>query len=1684
MADFENKYELWKNRLLDTGRRNRLVNFKGAKLAAVRIVDPDHDALRLCDVLYKRIAVDEKSVVFPYEEAVVEAGAEPETADLAYDAKNLYTDKQPAELERALRNIRRRAKTALEEQGVNMLFLAFGFLRYPDPDQPEEVLRAPLILVPVSLKVESFSDPYTLSPHEDEITVNPTLRFKLETEYGVTLPEPDEAALPSEYFAQVREAVQSKGWTVAPDVYLGLFSFLKLNMYEDLRRNRETVLENPVIRAICGDASGLPELPGDLADYDFDRNEKPEDVFQILDADSSQQEAILAAIRGVSFVLQGPPGTGKSQTIANIIAEKIARGQKVLFVSEKMAALEVVHRRLKAVKLDDFCLVLHSHKANKRDTLDQLEASLNLSEQKVVLTEEAKQELYRLQKDREKLNAYVVQLHTPVPPLGITLYEANGAIANLQPYPDLIFEIPNVGETTREALAQAYSLLKDYADVTGELACSIRTNPWRGCTLTILTNEFRHDVGSRLPALAGQLRAGADQAELIRRKTGFERLESIADLDAAIGFVACLETPCRIPEEWLQPGRLEVLRAQATVLREEQDACLNGAEQLLDMSRAVTTQRVPCAQNPAEYLDPAFVAGVKAETDRLLASAEPFPRFEGADLNMLRAFLRDAEGLSGQIAALRNEILQAYEQEVFSVDYAGIRARIKTDYRSPLYFLSSGFKADRRALAASLRRSGKQPTLEEMQDITEKLSQLDTMRGWYLQNRTFAQRYFGAAEIDERADYQYLQRVLNDYEALRRLSEALFAQERALAAIAAEAPSAEAAFPFGYAGVNTDWDAIFAAMQFAEVLRERLCAYDPGADVVSRICADPAFAGACFAAGDEMRAVLRSWEPACGWFCALFGDARPFDGLPLPEFADRVDLCRTNLKALEEWIVYKRVCGACEAAGLGDYIRIVERDVVPTEDLIPVFRKRFFRLWLDAVLPDYPEVYQFRGVRRERLIEEFARLDSRQLRIAQARIRAELIAALPTLNDHFTNGGDEVGILKRELKKQRKIMPIRKLFSEIPNLLTTLKPCLMMSPLSVSLFLQSDCYRFDTVIFDEASQVYTENAIGAICRGRQVIIAGDSKQLPPTNFFRAMSSDSDYDAADDTEEETDAYESVLDEASLLPERTLRWHYRSRNEGLIAFSNAKIYRNSLITFPSNSEKASGCGVEYVYVPEGFYDRGGRNGNVPEAQRVAELVMEHFRTRPDRSLGVIAFGEVQQNVIEDRLRDLRREDPTLERFFDEENEEPFFVKNLENVQGDERDTIIFSIGYAKDAAGVFRNQFGPLGKTGGERRLNVAITRAKYNVKLVGSVQPTDIELSRVNSEGPKLLRAYIDYAIRGAEALGLEPAGDEAAEGGDAFEEAVRGFLAENGCSVSTQVGCSAFRIDMAVRDPASPDTYALGVVCDGAPYRAVRTARERDRLRPAVLEKMGWRLYRVWSTDWIKDPVSEGSMLLEAVEDALEGTAADGAGSPEPRAPEGEETPCYIVEDRAGTAPDPVARYGFIEKTPYGFSDLPRGEDGYLQIEDCIIRVVYEEYPIHYELLCQRLAPLYGNEKTTVKVRREVDRGLEALRGAVRRDGDFLYPAQPCEIPVRYPNDRPIRFVSVRELAAAMLRILPSYFGATHAVLSAETARVYGFERMGPNIAAAMEEAIRNLLQNGLVTETEGKLQIVKQPEA
>jgi very-short-patch-repair endonuclease len=551
----------------------------------------------------------------------------------------------------------------------------------------------------------------------------------------------------------------------------------------------------------------------------------------------------------------------------------------------------------------------------------------------------------------------------------------------------------------------------------------------------------------------------------------------------------------------------------------------------------------------------------------------------------------------------------------------------------------------------------------------------------------------------------------------------------------------------------------------------------------------------------------------------------------------------------------------------------------------------FTHAWLRSCLDDAwrqdPAIPAFNGRSHDQLVTEFRALDRKRLEVAVDRVRrAHGERVIDVRNRHR----DQDGIVTREAEKKSRHLPLRHLLGEAPDVLLALRPCWMASPLSVSQLIPADRPLFDLVVFDEASQVLPEDAVTALLRGRQAVVAGDRQQLPPTTFFAAGDGT---DREDDLAEVT-GFESILDvmSAFLEPAWSLDWHYRSRDEALIAFSNRHIYGDRLVTFPGPGSTPALTHHLVPHVPGPTEDSAGAEVNV-----VVGLVLEHARTRPDLSLGVIAMGITHARRVEAALDRARLNHPELDDFFAADRHERFFVKNLERVQGDERDAIVITVGYGKDASGKLPYRFGPLLGEGGERRLNVAVTRARHRIDLVSSFSHHDMEPGRSKARGVELLRAYLEYAARGG--TRLDSAVVPPAPLND-FEQSVLDALVERGLSLQSQLGASRYRIDLVAMHPSQPAKPVLAIECDGASYHACPTARDRDRLRQQHLESLGWMFHRIWSTDWFLRRDEELARTLKKYEEAVRRADAPPPPSSQP-APGTERTDAHQPTDVSST---------------------------------------------------------------------------------------------------------------------------------------------------------------------------------------
>lgn len=1624
----DRKIDRWKRDLLDTGKRNKMINFRETSRATLRILEPE------ASELFNKLAFSEKPLTFqkPINKDTglrtysVIALMETLSYNLNVQVGDIKTSGTIIEREKTLKNLRSKAKLAQEEQGTNILYLCFGFIYWKENDRESSPwFKAPLLMMPVTLGMKSLRSPYTLSRYDDEIEVNPTLDYLFNTEYHIDLPtfELKNKQSMDDYFVQIEEIVDKRGWKVAREVSLGLLSFLKISMYHDLNNNRERLVNHPVLRAMAGDHYAIGDLPPQADHFDFD-SAKLDEWHEVVDSDSSQEEAILLSKLGVSFVMQGPPGTGKSQTITNIIAEAMADGKKILFVSEKSAALQVVLKRLTDVGLADFCLSLHNYKANKKEIIDSIGANLSLEEE--YIDSSALSELTELFHDREFLNAYAKDLHKPIAPLEQSVYMVFGRISKLETATILDFSLDKPTEITKDQYASILYSVSAFEKALHNMGCKLSDNPWHDTKTTTAGQTYKMQLLHDTEELSASLRKIVEVTQRVAVQLEIKQNKSFADAMHLLKIVASLEdVQSYISSTWFDPvievqcretlreaqKRAEQLhQIEETITSEWETSILDTDTQSIsehfcgDLSwlfdsngNASIEQRLQeykadaaSLRNRLEALLAAYHEGLgiiayskedTAENIRMvrhvlhLIAEAPYMEaswFDKRKNDEIVPLIEEALSHSAVIATLTEEILKEWEPTALELDAEAMLGRFKTDYVGMLHTLKSGYKNDVRMLRLHSKAVGGKINEATVIDFLQKVKELNTEKSWFeahYDELSFAMgnQYRGestewsrvresmAKALEITAEFPYSSIPNETVAALiaitesmqvsgqvRRLEESL--SEDVLIALETdlqtkryvEGYSGESnlsidivpqidsfiktcdsqsqyvsvfvsakkngslayrdittllsnistfndaqewfaqhqgklrqLFAGAYRDEHSDWSAITLGLNAAKAITNIFDGDVP--DSIIRIaCGQKELPDAFGATVEELFHLLESTEPKIRAFSAQF-KADDFLSLDMDAVAARYDSCLADFMELNKWLDYAETREECDKHGLAAFTAKIAESDNTVRDVQAAFELGFYTQWLNHQLDKVPAVQSFRRRLHEQYEERFVALDSKQCIIARKRIHNSIISTYPDLN-RVARAGSEVGILRHEMGKKQRIMPLRKLFKSIPTLLLTLKPCLMMSPLSVAYFLDADSYQFDMVIFDEASQIFPQDAIGAIFRAKQVIIAGDTKQLPPTNFFSSSTSNSSDGYDNDEGYEEEVYDSILEEtANVLPNRTLLWHYRSKHEHLIAFSNQEIYKNELVTFPSSNESEPDTGVEFIYVEDGYYEPSPKNYNVLETRRIVELVKEHIEKYPNRSLGIIAFSEKQQQAISREIQRFREKHSEYEAFFAEGKEDEFFVKNLENVQGDERDTIFFSIGYAKTKdqktnGRPMSMRFGPLGVAGGERRLNVAITRAKINIKLVGSILPSDIDLSRTESEGIRMLRSYIEFAMNGDATLAA------AHESGrpDEFADSIAEFIRKQGFEVQQYVGCSGYKIDIAVKHPSDlVEQFVAGIECDGFSYASARTARDRNRLRNTVLKNMGWNLYRVWSAEWYKNPEVEGQKLVDFLRKAI-----------------------------------------------------------------------------------------------------------------------------------------------------------------------------------------------------------------------
>lgn len=1673
-------------RLLDLTLHNRLLNFKHSPGKCIQFVEASPNAI------FRRLmeGTDKKILLLPIpephrnewanvagrltkpdaKEYAKIIGVNPSfelapTNNNANNVNNLRAIYYPEDLARYCRKLSREMKSALEETGAHMLFLVFGFLEFPDKGSEDRTITAPLISVPVTIEKgdidrETRNYRYYISYSGEELSANLSLHEKLRQDYGFNLPifNEDEVS-PDDYFNEIQIIVKNRHhWKLKRQMTLALLSFTKMLLVRDIDPAKWPILNNG--------ASALADHPIVRMVFEGNRNDSDADVCQnlgedynvdehelnnlplIYDADSSQHSALIDALSGRNMVIEGPPGTGKSQTITNLIAATITEGKKVLFLSEKMAALEVVKKRLTLAGLDDFCLELHSNKTQKKRVLDSLE---NRKVKSFSLPPALSAQLTALEEKRQSLKAYADLLNSVMGNAqGLTIHsvvwrtERYRQASGKQWTAAQGITFSRAHELTDAEFKSLYETLVHVCRLYQQIDTYGPENLFWGFSPTVLMPGDELKIEGLLKHFLPQFeefqeafKSASSYWEIEDLKLGPKKAKELIDaldsvnpdkhpemsrtilprLYSSSGQTAIMAeaTLHKFDEklEYVQNLRLEIgerLRRPNKISITDSDT----ANIIYDDLRALGLTELSCKElealaitiiNVAADLHSALgtieecgqILGIasdgKASTAKKIlaivdiAKAAPFDLLQYRHTGLKKLDIGDViskardelHAIKCEEAALsetmyldllptENELVNAILilregdtwYRIFQTQWRKAcrthrildKTKSKKSGKQRHYELERLYSWQKAASNWNAEQTYKDALGTMYQGANTKFDQAIALVSWINNTRLvlaeagIEESAFDAYEgsnaniftianchsrlesafavinrcndlLENRLSIaQAIRKNIHEADSLQQLEDSLdhlgtmikiaadrlltWSPEHVSVAAAIRAVTASANLPSAIEAVNYDTNAKeLLGIEFCSVDTNTLPAWAALSycQAVHNLNLFPAISLSLISDmvdTNHKNVLARLRIISSGWdivdeFCHKMGEYGNFDltlwtgekyynSKLLSALIIRTMYAAQNIDKLLPWVQYLQQSTRARERWLGDFVSLLEDGRVGPEYLPDTFGYRFYFSITSRLFNSYQVLEQFAGSTHETIRSEFANLDRNIIKLrGQECAHKAAQRSVPPRGTGGTRLDDktDLTLLNYLFPQTRPRISIRKMIKQAGRAIQALKPCFMMGPQAIAQFLEPGSVKFDIVVMDEASQLKPEEAIGAIARGKQLIVVGDPKQLPPTTFFDRLSL-----TMEDGEDEGQQAAALISQSILdicmghfQPLRTLRWHYRSRHESLIAFSNHNFYKN-LIIFPSPYPKGKFLGVHYHYIVNGIYQD---QMNLIEAKHVCDAVIDHMLNHKDDSLGVVTLNLKQRDLIEElleqRYRNLQKTEDYRTRWDSEGM--GFFVKNLENVQGDERDIIFISSTFGKpQGANVVRQNFGPISRADGWRRLNVLFTRARKAVRVFTSMQPEDIVVDANTPLGTKTFHDYLDYARSGILA-DITPTGGEPESD---FEASVINVLRNHGFEVEPQLGVAGFRIDIAVKHPKYISAYLAAIECDGATYHSGTSVRDRDRIRQEILESLGWknRIWRIWSTDWFRNPGRETAKLIAFLKE-ITNTPLDGA---------------------------------------------------------------------------------------------------------------------------------------------------------------------------------------------------------------
>lgn len=1602
-----NQLELARRELLDLTARNRLIHTPRGEGRSSRVEIVGQSAA----AIYDRLVANKASLTFA---AAIEKDAESSASSDADDASSasdeafeaaiepidaadgdlpdeeppknllLQTEFSTDRLQDRLLKMYYDARTFEEEQGVNILYLAAGFLQWKEADNGK-IRQAPLILIPVTLDRKSAGARFRLRWSEDDIAVNLSLQAKLKAELGLRIPDIEDDAdefNPSDYFAAVtREIAGRDDWCVLEnDVVLWFYSFSTFLMHRDLCDEAwpesSPLIAQQTLRWLLEE--GFPQQPAWLHDGEsIDDHVHPAEMVHVVDADSSQTLAIEEVRRGRNLVIQGPPGTGKSQTIANLIAAAVRDGKRVLFVAEKQAALEVVKRRLDGAGIGDVCLELHSHKSKKRSVLAELERTLQLGEPDSADIAHQAEETASVQ---QLLNLHAKLLHLPIAESGRSAFDVLSYICRRQvagPI-DRPLDLPAALTWSPADYARIEELFSEAAEFAAKIG-DPSEHPWRGVGLDSILPMDLDRLATELPAVTSQLKQIHNQA-------------------------TCWQ------------ARLEDQEASVT---------LNRARDWLQLQRLLKSA-------------PGTDGGV-------LFSPVWSDRFSD-----LQTIVEQGERLAEIEAELKTVIVSA----AWKTDLSATRTQLAAYGRSWFGWFARDYWVACATLNGVLTPSAPRSVAGRL-EILDDLAEGQQLRAALESDNAVALARSGFGDLWRGVETQWSE--------VRRLLD----WRQQLDAVP----------------IRGDLNSLFNALQSTE----EAAAVDQFEDRLQSVEK---------MLNDLNHRLEMNWETTSHLTTATAQDENSelWRNVPAEILAEKWRRCGEDPAAIQYWFGWRRRLSALAEAGVADLAASVIAIIQNHPEQAAVVARRqladsYNELLLRRLFAMQPFLAEFEGVAHEQTRNRFQACDEQRLQMSRLEIADAHFRGLPT-----KGSVGEVRVLRQEMRKRRRVMPLRKLLATAGRAVQATKPVFMMSPISVAQYLEPGAIEFDLLVIDEASQVRPVEALGAVARCRQIVVVGDDRQLPPTRFFDKVSDDVDV----EEDFQPGDMESILDLclARGIPQRTLCWHYRSQHESLIGVSNHEFYEGKLLVAPSpqrmaptnrNADADSEItdadgelppGLSIQYLPDGQFDRRRSACNLVEAAAVADAVMRHAEQHPELTIGVGAFSVAQRNAILEAIEERRRKNAAVESFFASDAAEPFFVKNLENIQGDERDVIFISIGYGPDHEGEIRMNFGPLNYAGGERRLNVLITRARRICRVFSSIKAEDIDLNRVASRGAEALKTFLQYAE--TREFTTAAKGDLP---GDDFNEQIAEVVRELGYGAVVNVGAASFQMDVAVFDLEHPERYILGIECDGSNYRTANTARDRDRLRGLVLKQRGWRLHRIWIADWLKQPEAQLQQLAIAIENAMQNPPVEQQTTPA-ASKEGvariETLPSDDVESADALNDDSP---DYVEALIEANTEIAINDLAVVDLANIVRDVVQVESPVHRDEIGRRLCDAWGIRRRSRKIDAALDAAIEwAVDEGMVEQTELFISAPECATRVRsrrnaHASLRKPNHIPPAELQQAILTIASMAVSVSREELATEVARLLGV-RAASRFQSIIADEIEELVLAGQLESHDERIQV------